>query len=366
MPPPAPEPIAQVEQIPEVVPQPVDGDHAVVELVFVLDTTSSMSGLIEGAKETIWSVVNDFSSQQPRPELRVGLVAFRDRGDAYVTQLTPLTTDLDAVYGTLASLQAQGGGDGPESVLKGLADAVHQQPWTESGRVFRSIFLVGDAPDKHYPDEPTAQQVVDAARAKNIYVNAVQCGQMGGTQAEFELIAKVGNGTFVAVAQDGATARRASPYDGELMELQSQLSGTALPWGSRSDKSAVEAKLRQVAGSSGFSNAARMSALSKGGGKLVTSAGRGDLLDDLEGVELDSIADNELPDALRALPAPARKAEVDRRAAERTRLQARIDGLVAQRDAWLTAERAKDAETRYDRVIVEESLEALTALGYID
>src|SRR4051812_24944923 len=66
-----------------------------VEVVFCLDTTGSMSGLIDGAKQKIWSIVNQIASGRPNPEVKVGLVAYRDRGDAYVTQVYDLTTDLD-------------------------------------------------------------------------------------------------------------------------------------------------------------------------------------------------------------------------------------------------------------------------------
>src|SRR5690606_21051289 len=59
---------------------------AKVEVVFVLDTTGSMSGLIDAAKEKIWSIAASMSQATPAPEISMGLVAYRDRGDAYVTQ----------------------------------------------------------------------------------------------------------------------------------------------------------------------------------------------------------------------------------------------------------------------------------------
>src|SRR5688572_12554359 len=88
----------------------------VVELVFVLDTTGSMTGLIEGAKAKIWSIANHAVSGQPTPEVRIGLVAYRDKNDAYETRWFDLTTDLDAVYENLMSFRAEGGGDTPEHV----------------------------------------------------------------------------------------------------------------------------------------------------------------------------------------------------------------------------------------------------------
>ena len=45
---------------------------------------------------------------QPKPDLRVGLVAYRDKGDAYVTRFYDLTDDLDNVFEHL--LVVRGGG----------------------------------------------------------------------------------------------------------------------------------------------------------------------------------------------------------------------------------------------------------------
>src|SRR5262249_41183137 len=95
-----------------------------IEVCFVLDTTSSMTGLIEGAKQKIWSIANQFVSASPAPELKIGLVAFRDRGDEYVVRAHALTDDIDSIYAKLREFRAEGGGDMPESVNEGLDAAV--------------------------------------------------------------------------------------------------------------------------------------------------------------------------------------------------------------------------------------------------
>src|SRR2546428_11396543 len=87
-----------------------------VEVAFVLDTTGSMGGLIEGAKRRIWSIARRIGEGRPRPDLRMALVAYRDRGDAYVTRVHDLTADMDAVYRDLMSFQADGGGGGAAHV----------------------------------------------------------------------------------------------------------------------------------------------------------------------------------------------------------------------------------------------------------
>jgi len=52
---------------------------------------------------------------QPTPELRVGLVAYRDNGDTYVTKVTDLTADLDKVYARLSSFSADGAATSPST-----------------------------------------------------------------------------------------------------------------------------------------------------------------------------------------------------------------------------------------------------------
>jgi len=91
----------------------VQSEQPAVEVMFVLDTTGSMSGLIDAAKDKIWSIANTLASADPAPAIRMGLVGYRDRGDAYVTTRTDLSGDLDAVYTQLMQYGADGGGDGP-------------------------------------------------------------------------------------------------------------------------------------------------------------------------------------------------------------------------------------------------------------
>jgi len=125
---------------------PVAAARPRVELVFALDTTGSMSGLIEGAKKKIWSLASFVAQGQPTPDLRVGLIAYRDIGDAYVTKVFDLDSDLDRVYRRLRGFHADGGGDGPEHVARALHESVHKMSWSQEQAVVKVIYLVGDAP----------------------------------------------------------------------------------------------------------------------------------------------------------------------------------------------------------------------------
>src|SRR5690606_15537948 len=109
---------------------PHTNNSATIDVVFVLDTTGSMGGMIEAAKEKIWSIASTMASAQPAPVIRMGIIGYRDRGDDYVTKIIPLTADLDSAYASLMDFNAAGGGDGPESVNKALFDAIHAMNWS--------------------------------------------------------------------------------------------------------------------------------------------------------------------------------------------------------------------------------------------
>ncbi|HVE12314.1 MAG TPA: vWA domain-containing protein, partial [Elusimicrobiota bacterium] len=169
--------------------------HKSVEVVFVLDTTGSMGGLLQGAKDKIWSIANEIAKGKPTPKVRMGIVAYRDRGDEYVTKDFDLTTNLDAMYKNLLTLKADGGGDTPEHVLKGIQDAVEKMSWSKNKDTFRVVYLVGDAPaHTNYGDTPTFEQLAQAALKKGVVINAIECGNDPQAAAQWQQLAKLGEG----------------------------------------------------------------------------------------------------------------------------------------------------------------------------
>src|SRR5262245_47816558 len=320
-----------------------------VEVAFVLDTTGSMSGLIDGAKRKIWSIANQLASGQPTPKVRIALVAYRDRGDAYVTQIHDLTDDIDAVYADLQRFAADGGGDGPESVNQALHEAVTRLGWSSDPGVYRAIFLVGDAPPHlDYQDDVKYGESIARARLRGIVVNAVQCGNLAETTPIWQRIAVAGGGTFAAIQQDGGMVAMATPMDDELAKLNADLAGTLVPYGAPAEQAELEAKRDRAAAASPSVVASRLGFLSKLGGRL--NAGRADLVDAISSGEkkLADIGEPELPAALRAMPNPAREEFVKQKQEERQKIQTRIDHLSAERDAYVAKENERLAASGKD------------------
>lgn len=324
---------------------------ATLEMVFVLDTTGSMGGLLEGAKQRIWGIVNEVMQSSAHPNVRIGLVAYRDRGDEYVTQVLPLTDDLDRVYATLMEYQAAGGGDGPENVRRALADAVNKAGWSKGApRLAQIIFLVGDAPPHDdYRDEPDTTASAQAALNRNMNVNTIQCGQMPGTREVWQKIARAGHGEFFAIAQDGGVDTIATPYDERISQLGTKLGGTFTAYGGGEGAAGIayraEKAEAQAAMEANIASNANMSAVADRAYNKVLNkqAYKDDLLQSLENGEmkLGDAKEEDLPDDLRKLSPEARRAEVDRRLAERRTLRAEIIELSRQRDAHIAAERKK-------------------------
>jgi Mg-chelatase subunit ChlD len=289
-----------------------------VEVVFCLDTTGSMGGLIEGAKQKIWAISNQIASGKPVPDLRIGLVPFRDRGDEYITKVFDLTDDLDAIHNHLRGFQAAGGGDEPESVNQALYDSVHKIKWSTDKSTLRIIFLVGDAPPHmDYPDDVKYPLTCKAAVEKGIIINTIQCGPSPETRKYWQDICAKSEGSYVQIAQDGGVVAIATPFDKRLSEINAQLAKTTLTYGTREERALGEAK-KEVALSLAAPAAADRAAFSSKLGRAASY----DLVDSLrEGkVKLEEIKQEELPPELKKLTLKERKGYLEQLQQQRSEL----------------------------------------------
>jgi len=325
----------------------IGNQRPLVEVVFVLDTTGSMGGLIQTAREKIWSIASTMASAQPAPEIRMGLVAYRDRGDAYVTRVTDLSPDLDTIHATLMDFQPGGGGDGPESVNQALHEAVHAISWSQDPAAYKVVFLVGDAPPHmDYQDDVPYPETIAAARQKGIVVNSVQCGQQHTTTREWQRIAQLGEGRYFRVDQAGSAVAIATPFDRRLAELSAELDETRLYYGSAEEKAQ---QARKQAATEKLHAAASLASRARRAAFNATEAGKANLLGEQELVEdvasgrvdLSAIAPSLLPEPLQALAPEEQKAVIDAKTERRKQLSEEIRALATQRDEFLKREVAE-------------------------
>ena len=312
-----------------------------VEVVFILDTTSSMSGLIHAAKEKIWSIANTMASAQENPDIRMGLVAFRDRGDAYVTRVFDLSDDLDSMYANLMDFRAQGGGDGPESVNQALYDAIHKISWSQDERVYRVAFLVGDAPPHmDYVDDVRYPATLAEARRRGIVVNTIQSGQHQYTRPTWREIAALGNGEYFQVEDSGNAVAVSTPFDEKLAKLSAALEETRLYYGDEAARKEQKAKLEAGAK---LHKELSSEALARRSSFSVTPSGEKNFLGESElvdaissgRVELDDIEEDNLPASLQAMAPEEQIAEIEERAQRRDELRQQIRRLSESRNRYI-------------------------------
>jgi len=309
-----------------------------IEVCFVLDTTGSMGGLIEGAKQKIWSIANEMISAQPMPELKLGLIGYRDRGDEYVVKSFSLTDDIDAIYGHLRDFQAAGGGDTPESVNEALAEAIHKMPWSSDNKVLKIIFLVGDAPPHmDYPNSPKYPDLCREAAKKDLIINTIQCGEMAETKPIWQEIAKLSEGSYVGISQSGNVAVISTPMDKELSRLNERIGATLIPYGDNKLQAEVHAKYAVAASAPISAMADRLTYNSKTGRAMQ---GRGELVDALNDktLKLDDIDQKQLPAELQKLDQSELQKRIAQARDERAGLQKQIVELSKKREAYIQSE----------------------------
>lgn len=346
-------------------------DAPKVDVVFVLDTTGSMSGLIQAAKEKIWSIATTMASAQPAPEIRMGLVAYRDRGDAYVTRVVDLSSDLDSMYATLMDFQADGGGDTPESVNQALHDAVHSMSWSGNDDSYKVVFLVGDAPPHmDYQDDVKYMQTLAAAEDKGIVVNTVQCGEIGATVAPWQQIAALGHGRYFQVEQAGSALAMTTPYDAALARLSAELDATRIFYGDAEAKEKMKLKAEATdklhALSSIESRARRATFNASVAGKLNVF-GENELVDAVVSgrVDLSEVDADELPAPMQAMAPQERNDLIAKTASKRNELERQIKDVAAKRDNFIDeqVELAGGAEDSLDYKIYDAVREQAAKKG---
>jgi hypothetical protein len=310
-----------------------------VDVVFVLDTTGSMGGLIEGAKLKIWSIANSIIGGAPTPDLRVGLVGYRDVGDAYVTRSFGLSEDLDEVYGNLMSFTADGGGDTPEHVNRALHEAVENMEWNPDGKALRILFLVGDAPPHtDYDDGFDYEEICESAVRRDIIINTIQCGNMAETAGIWREIALLGEGEYAAIAQSGGMRSVPTPMDAELSRLSVELDATVVAFGDEGDL-VRKREADEMAASMPPAAAAERGVYKSTSGRMGTY----DLIGALESgeVKLEEIESGSLPEEMRDMSAAEKESYLAGKKAKRDDIRRRIAQLSLERDRFIKAKLAE-------------------------
>jgi hypothetical protein len=217
-----------------------------VQLAILLDTSSSMSGLISQAKTQLWKVVNEFITAEQRgvsPIVQIALYEYGNNGldqeTHWIRCISPMSRDLDMISNELFALTTNGGQEYCGAVIE---RATLDLEWDADPKVFKTIFIAGNEPFTQGPVD--VKKACQEAVENGITVNTIHCGaETAGIHGGWKDGAMLADGSFMIIDQNRAVAHIEAPQDKEIAALNTKLNDTYIPFGA---KGAV-AKREQVA-----------------------------------------------------------------------------------------------------------------------
>lgn len=335
------------------IPNPVGGQtnttpaaqtSRVVDLAICLDTSGSMSGLIDATRQKIWSIINDLALASPQPDLRVALLTFGNQGhsaeNGWVEIQSGLTEDLDLISERLFALTTNGG---EEYVGRVVDRATRDLAWSPEPGALKLIVVAGN--ESAFQD-PTIK-AEDAARraiANDLMVNTIYCGPATDNIAPSWLaVSKLADGHFASIDHQNGTVAIATPFDAELASLSSLLNTTYLPFGQQGEAKWMNQRAQDSNALTTNSATAAGRAASKS--SALYNCASWDLVDALRDgkVELAKLKVEELPEEMREQTLEQRIAHVKAKGEERKQLQAKLQAVDQKRQAFVQAELQKSA-----------------------
>lgn len=325
-----------------------------IDLALCLDTSGSMEGLLDAARQKLWAIVNDLALAEPTPRLRVALLTFGNDGHpaegGWVKIDAPLTEDLDLVSQQLFALTTNGG---TELVGRVLATANASLDWAPEPAALKLVVVAGN----ESADQDQQVRFGEACRLlieRGITVNAIYCGNPADEIAPgWQEVAKRADGHFAAIDQQNGTVVIATPFDGELAALSTAINDTYLPYGAAGIV-AWGNQRAQDANAEACNSATAAARANTKACKLYTCDW--DLVEQVKTgqLKLEEAVKEQLPEKLRELTQEQRQQCIDAAWAQRAKLKEQIQGVSAKRDAHVTAEFAKlgmEESSAFDRAV---------------
>ena len=316
----------------------------VVQIAILLDTSSSMDGLINQARSQLWNMVDEMGRMTRVVNgkirgVRVELALYEyghqtlPAADGFMRQVLPLTGDLDRVSEELHRLVTNGG---DEYAGQAIQTAVKSLNWSTDPDALRFVFVAGN---EEFDQGPvSAKEAMVAAQARDIHVQLIHCGSQDTT---WSAAAKLARTDLMTIDQNHVAQHIPAPQDAEILQLGAQLNDTYVAYGAEGGASAA----RQVAADAASARLSPKVAIERAQLKRKASY-RNEQWDVVDATEKDDdflarTEDEQLPGELRGKSLEEKKKIIADKSAERAKLKGRIAKLEAERSAFLAKEQAR-------------------------
>jgi len=335
-----------------------------IQAAILLDVSSSMEGLIEQAKAQLWNMVSTMGKAKcdgnVSPQIEIALYEYgRSTNDVkagYVKQLSGFTSDLDSLSKILFSLSTNGGDEYCGQVI---LTSLNELKWDADQQNYKVIFISGNEDFL----QGSVLYTTSCAEAKNkgIIVNTIYCGdRMQGIKEHWNLNSECGNGSFTNINQNSKIEDIPTPYDSAIITMNGSLNNTYLAYNAigytkQLDMFAVDKMNSKMSPSAGVKRT-KVKADSK-----VYNQSSWDLVDFLEKdnnaiVNLDR---KTLPDSLKNKTNAELEKMVEEKKQQRIAAQKEIETLNAKREAYIAAEKIKNAANKNNAATLETEIEKI-------
>lgn len=340
-----------------------------VQIGILLDTSNSMDGLIEQAKDQLWKIVNEVAKANKKRkdiEIQVGLFEYGKsslpRYEGYLQMLTPLTDDLDVVSEKLFALRTNGGS---EYAGKVILESVNRFVWSDHKDDLKLLIIAGNESFAQ-GDVPFAKAIGKAKR-EGIIVNTIFCGGYNqGRRMQWADASSIGGGKYFNIDSDKQRVYIPSPYDDEIIALGNSLNDTYVKYGKREVR---QAKMLNISKQDSNSRS-----LSKGSyvernivkSKKQYSVASSDMVDAYmkDKKSLQKIKKEYLPKALQGKSDKEIEKIVKTKSQKRQKLQKKIKGLEAKRAKFLAKKRTQGSKD-FGSALIKSIRQQAKAKGFV-
>jgi len=319
-------------------------ENVAIQVALLLDTSGSMSGLIEQTKSQLWNILNELARTEKNgtdTKIEIALYEYgnpsKTKNSNEINLLAPFTTDMDHISEKLFALQTSGGEEYCGAVIK---QSLSDLNWTNDDGL-RMIYVAGN---EAFTQGPVSFELAcKKAREKGIIINTIFCGDYDeGVSTKWKDGAAAGLGDYLNINHNAETVYVPTPFDDEISELNKDLNKTYIPYGEKG-RSAKENQNLQDSNASSYSKSNAVSRTAFKSSKKYNAA-QWDLVDAYK-KDKNVLKNAEIHmDSLSALNPEMLENRVQAISKTRTVLQTKIKDLDKRRRAYKAAQANDDKE----------------------
>jgi len=317
--------------------------NRMIKMVLLLDTSGSMSGLIEQAKSQLWKIVNQLAMARKDGEFVNLQIALYEYGNSslssetgYVRQILGMTNDLDEISKELFALNTNGGS---EYCGKVIAQSLEDLDWIAETEGLQVMFIAGNEPFTQ--GTVPYQTACENAASTDVIVNTIFCGEIEqGVRSKWKDGADLTGGFYSSIEMNRSTFYIESPFDEKIRQLNSQLNQTYLAYGSQKSYY-LNNQLVQDKNSSQYGSGNEVERTVTKSSHLYKNE-KWDLVDAMgeKGFDITTIKDDNLPEEMIGMTPLEKEEYINQKESERTIIQEEIKKLNIKRLAYIEQQKS--------------------------